>query len=117
MTKVLKEGELFKLPTWTKLPASKLEELFKLRYFALTEDQGDVRLTYFASKKAFAAGDAPLGSMGVANTAYRRINKLDFVLFNDSKRLWCRAFSQPLADEWEQLLLRNGNVMNENASS
>jgi hypothetical protein len=107
--RVVRVGELFKLPTWSKGPASKLEKLFKLRFVELRQDGPEhVRLVYYKSKKAHTAGSAPLGSIDVLAARFERVNKLDFVLQGDKKRLWCRAFSEAIANDWEDALIRVG---------
>jgi hypothetical protein len=108
MGTIVKEGELFKLPTWSKGPASQLEKQFKLRYFTLVQQDDHARLIYFKSAKGRSEGGAPLGSIDIITASFERVNKLDFELVSDKKRLYCRAFSEVRADEWEAALASAG---------
>jgi hypothetical protein len=105
MGSVVQEGQLFKLPTWSTKPAIESEQQFKLRFFALYKEEDNSRLFYYDSEKTYKTGGAALGSIDMEECSFERINKLDFVLANEKKRLWCRAFSEQIADSWEQAFL------------
>ena len=67
-------------------------------------------LSYYKTEESYEKGAAPLGSilLGPEYVAFERINKLDFVLTTDNKRIWCRAFSQPIANAWQAEFERVG---------
>ena len=117
MGSIVKEGQLFKLPTWSQGPAIKLEKQFKLRYFCLAREDGDSRFFYYTTEKAYRSGEAPSGSIDTTVVWFERVNKLDFVLTNEKKRLWCRAFSEQIANSWEEAILSVGGrvVVEDNA--
>jgi len=101
---------MFKLPTWTKASANQIEKQFKLRYFTLIRDAKDPRINYYKTDDTYKRGGAPSGTIYLKGSKFERINKLDFVVTTGHKRLWCRAFSEPLADGWEEALTMESRV-------
>ncbi|KAH9260828.1 hypothetical protein BASA81_001295 [Batrachochytrium salamandrivorans] len=103
MVNVLCQGEVFKLPTWVRGNPKYSENQLKLRYFVLTKDG---TLNYYLNHNSFVSGHKPRGSLqiGPQLILFERINKVDFVLTTQDKRLWCRTFAESKADAWETAL-------------
>jgi hypothetical protein len=107
---IVKEGQLFKLPTWAKGTASEMEKTFQLRYFVLKSENNHAVLYYYKDQKTFAAGGKELGHVEISaeEVLFERYNKLDFILRNEKKRFWLRAFSEVLANSWQDAFYQLG---------
>lgn len=94
--KQIKAGYLDKLPTWSVGSSIGQEDMFRRRYFVLTE----TRVYYFEDEEKASNGSVPKGQFDLFGATLERENKLEFIITNSKKRLLCRAASEQISLDW-----------------